>query len=208
MNRIINRIKIVGLVSIIFLSLGATNINAANFNKVFKDENLATCVAKSLNKESDDVFNERELKNIAYLDCQNQDIKSLSGISKITNLEAINLKNNKIKEASELSALNLKSIDLSNNEGITDLNSLYYIDILKELSIENIKYNKISIVNEFKNLERLDISNNNLKDISFLTSLKKLKEVDASDNKIDSIKDLSNMGRLSRISVANNKISS
>lgn len=198
------RLKLM-IVFILLFMVGTTNLNAATIKDSFKDANLASCVAQSLNQEVSEQTT--KINSMKILDCQNSKIKDLTGIDKIKNLESVNLANNNIKSAIPLSGLNLISLDLSNNEGLSDLNYLYYIKTLKELYLDGNKSKGMEILSEFSSLTKLSVASNDIDSIYFLTSLKNLVDLDISQNNVKSINELAKLTNLKNLSAAYNNLS-
>ncbi|MBG6062896.1 Leucine-rich repeat (LRR) protein [Flavobacterium sp. CG_9.1] len=95
-------------------------------------------------------------------------IRDVKNLDKLTNLEYLNISNNKI----------------------CSITSLKKLDKLKHFHINNNKISSIFFLAHFKTLKSLNASNNILTNISFLKDLKSIEMLDLHSNKIKNINDL------------------
>ena len=151
-------------------------------------------------------FDEEELRNfsiitftnlkiLSLVNCQITNLKFLNS-APLSNLQEINLKNNKISYFVNLNLLQLVIFDLS------------YNNLSKNMLWEN---NKKKIINvNLPKLKKLFLSNNKIEDISILCqfNLESLKELKLNNNDIENIDVLSivSCGKLKRLNLSNNKI--
>lgn len=173
---------------------------------IFEDKGLASAVADSLHKYSADpagklysgkqVFSSLELATIRELDASGRNIKDISGIEHLKNLERLNLRDNFVKDLSPLKGLKrLVKLNLRNNE-IICLESINFHSIrdlkLKELNLrQNVRRERgrqqrlssISLLQDFKDLQILDLRDNFITDISPLKNLYSLRKLDLSENR-------------------------
>lgn len=129
-----------------------------------------------------DVLPEEGYKNIKNLYCSWRNIKSADGISKLSNLENLELSGNQ----------DLNYIDLSNNSNLKYINlqnqNLSSIDLsnmpnLESLYLNNNKLTSINLSNN-TNLKYLDISSNNITEIDLSSNIL-LESVNLSNNKTE-----------------------
>ncbi|SDF26795.1 leucine-rich repeat domain-containing protein [Cellulophaga baltica] len=110
-------------------------------------------------------------------------IRDVKNLGTLTNLEYLNISNNKIYS-------------------VTILKKLYK---LKHIHINNNEISSISFSGHFETLESLNASNNNLSSISFLKDLKSIKMLDIHSNKIENINDLESiLSSLKKLVIDNN----
>lgn len=112
------------------------------------------------------------------------DIKDLSDLAQMTNLEELALCNQKIEDISRLKDLPLKKLYLSKNM-ITDFSVLPNLIDLDILCIMENPAENLSPVGECTGISRLNIQGMNLTDIDFLKNLK-LDYLDMSNSEIKS----------------------
>ena len=112
------------------------------------------------------------------------DIKDLSDLAQMTNLEELALCNQKIEDISRLKDLPLKKLYLSKNM-ITDFSVLPNLIDLDILCIMENPAEDLSSVGECTGISRLNIQGMNLTDIDFLKNLK-LDYLDMSNSEIKS----------------------
>ncbi|EFM65350.1 leucine Rich Repeat protein [Peptostreptococcus stomatis DSM 17678] len=150
------------------------------------------------------------LPNLKKLILKNNKIVDVTAISKLTNLEELDLYGNRgIKSIDGFEKLTkLRKLLLNRTMGITDIEPLKECMDLEELSIQ---YNKVSSIEALKKHEKLlslDISGNkNISDLSPLFNSNKLVRLLANGNKITSLEGLRNMIDLKELHVSENKIS-
>lgn len=98
-----------------------------------------------------------KLENLEYLNVSNNELKSLTGLNKLVNLKFVHLNNNNISSTTSLQELiSLEELNLSNNQ-IKDLNFLKYLPNLKTLDLHQ---NKIKDLRPIINIiERIGITN-------------------------------------------------
>jgi len=114
-------------------------------------------------------------------------VKSIKGIEKFINLEALNAYNNEITDISPLSNLtNLADLWIYNNN-ISDITALSNLAKLKSVSLNRNQIVDISSLKNLKNLRFLGLYENKIKDISVLSNLTKLESVGLDYNEITDI---------------------
>jgi len=133
-------------------------------------------------------------------------ITDIKGLSKITNLEGLDLYYNQITEIKGLENLtNLQKLDLGENK-ITDIKGLDTLINLKELSFFINRISEIRGLENPTNLQYLQLGRNKIKEIKGLENLTNLQELFLSNNQISEIKGLENLINLKNLSLRKNQI--
>ena len=84
----------------------------------------------------------------------------------------------------------LEILDLSNNNGLTDLSKLAALTQLRELRLANTQVKDLTPLQRLKNLTTLDLSYTRIQNIEALAGLNQLKSLDLRGTKIVSLKGL------------------
>ena len=144
--------------------------------------------------------------DIAYTSASGKRISDLSPLSSLVQLEELILKQNGIADISELKDLiNLRTLDVSANQEITDADA---IEKMVKLESLNISFNKITSVDALSNLENLEyisMSNNQITQLPDLSKLTKVYFLDASHNQLTDISAISGMKSLEQLNLSGNK---
>ena len=128
------------------------------------------------NQIPDSVFQMKKLRHLAIqgMECDYGDTKNCWAISEIPKqinnlkeLETLTLNVNAIKtlpiEIRELH--NLKSLDLTDNQGISDIENIVYLTNLEELALYGCNLEKLPVeIGKLKKLKHLGISGNNFEE--------------------------------------------
>ncbi|MFC2145604.1 leucine-rich repeat domain-containing protein, partial [Actinomycetota bacterium] len=137
------------------------------------------------------------------------EIKDISSLSNLENLEILNLRENNFKNINVLeNIITLKELDLRENR-ITDITALENIDTLEELNLRSNNITDITALSGLKKLVYLNINSNknieSIEPIADLTNLKTLimRNVDAGEE----IGLLTNLVNLKRLNIRNCSIS-
>ncbi len=187
----------------------------------FKDKNVEQEIRDNIEKESGDIY-QSDVEDITDVYMENNQIKDLSGIEKLTNLKQLNLCGNELKDISELKNLaNLESIDLSHNE-ISDISTLKNLTNLKKLNLGNNKVRDVSALSNLTNLQELNLgyisyhgfetpdpeaNYNEIGDISTLKNLTNLQTLNLGYTKIKDISGLKGLSNLKTLNLSSNQIS-
>lgn len=203
---------------VISTSLEKESIKQSYNTVTFDDKKLYEAMKKSTEYELYDdsklelKYQKNKIDDISYITIGSNDIKSLKGIEKYTNLKSINILENSIEDISPLFEIKgLTGIIINKNkitsiQGINKLNKLTNINIiennitagldelaeLKNLYSLNLKNCNLDdkcmeYISKLELLSVLDISNNNIKDLSAIESNKNLYQLNASYNPIEKI---------------------
>lgn len=198
------------------LTYSATNgnNNIRDDNKiVFKDINLETKVRALANRPKGDLY-KVDVKDITGLifnltlkTDDYKEIKDITGIENLINLQDLELAANQVSDISNLKSLTkLKWLNLLGNQ-VSDISSLERLTNLYEL---NLCLNKVSDISALKGLTNLNILNlaiNKISDISSLKELTNLKNLELGSNNISDISALKELTSLTNLDLSNNKIS-
>lgn len=184
-----------------------------------------------IDKLPDEFSKFKNLKKLKFgkddIDDTQWEVTDCSVLSKLVNLEELELANNKIVDLSFLyNLVHLKKLEIGNNK-INDisvlkrLTSLEYLEIylskidtqilsdlteLKFLNIHTCKLIDISFLEKLDNLEHVYLGNNNIKDLSSIRKLRSLKTLFVNNNEITDISCLSELKSLEKICMSENKI--
>jgi Leucine-rich repeat (LRR) protein len=118
----------------------------------------------------------------------------------------LELYNNQIRDISQLSGLtNLESLQLYSNQ-ISDISPLSRLTNLEFLKLYENQISNISAISELTNLRVLDLHNNQISDISPISGLTNLDHLYLSENQINNIYDLFRLTNLISLSLHGNQI--
>ena len=134
-------------------------------------------------------------------------IRSMEGISTLTNLTNLEVYDNKIERIQSLGRLvNLTNLDLSYNE-IRTLENLDSLVRLKTLYCARNKLKTIDGLSALTSLTRLDLGSNRIREIGTgLATLTLLKELWLGRNKISQVAGLSTLKNLSILDIQSNRL--
>ena len=164
-------------------------------------ENLENITAINNKIENIDVLGNLDMK---YICLDGNNISDISVVSNWTNLVDMSFQNNRIENIPDLSALsNLETVNLSNNKikSIENINGN-----MKELSIDNNELPSLSGIQNLLSLEILSCSNNQISSLAELEGLSKLENLNINKNQIRDIESLANCSLLKYLYMDNNFI--
>jgi len=152
-------------------------------------------------------FLTNEEGSIIRLNLSDKKLKSIPHqLSNFTNLEILNLSQNKIKKIENLNIFSkLEELDISYND-IKKIEGLIELKNLKWLNLNNNQIKRIEGIKNLKKLEELDLSNNQINKIESLSECKKLKFLDLSSNHIERIENIEELNQLQVLTLSNNNI--
>ncbi len=157
------------LMFIFNIKIGINTIKADSNELIkikFEDKNLYNLVkSQILLKSSNDneltiEVSEEDIKNFESLKCEGEAIKSIKGIEYFKNLTSLNL---------------------SDNEGLTDFSPISSLTNLSYLDLEKTDFENLDVLSNLSNLKELDISYSNITDLKGIEHLTNLKELIFSD---------------------------
>ena len=163
----------------------------------FPDANLEQAIREQINKPTGDIFRS-DVENVTSLYALDKDIKDISGIEYLTNLQELVLgiggaihSGNQIGDISALAGLtNLQRLDLGNTRVLDGTSTI-----------------DISALGGLINLQWLGVNGTNISDISALTGLTKLQYIDMGGNQISDISALAGLSNLAVLAIGYNQIS-
>ncbi|BHF65454.1 hypothetical protein SprV_0200846500 [Sparganum proliferum] len=123
-------------------------------------------------------------QQLVVLDLSHNDIESMDGLERLSNLEALSLSANCIKVMSD----------------VRGLTKLQFLDLKRN------KISRIEGVSEHPSLRVLCLSENRLTRLSGVTNMSYLREIDLRENQIQTLDPLFGMDRLRRVFLSNNRI--
>lgn len=200
-----------------FLDNNSSNSNLCSNDKYSTWENVKGRI--ELDIESGEVlraeFKERgaeAFKEIEGLTCINYfsrpspapDMRDLSSLSKLKNLETIILQGSKIKDLTPLEGLDkVQYLDLSDNVDLKEINSLKELTSLRKLDISNNDISDISSLSNLTNLEWLRMSYNfDIEDVESLSNLQNLKYLNLGSTSVSDLSPLLELKNLENLRLA------
>jgi len=163
-------------------------------NVIFECPNLEMSVRYTLNNPNDEL-NESDLLSLDSLKYFTlaDDVTSLKGIERCSNLKWLNMTLQKITDLTPLSVLTkLKRLDVDQNYEIEDLSSLSGLIQLEHLNINSNKISDISPLADLTKLKYLNFKyNEEICDISPLSDMKEICSCNVTD--ISPVSDLKNL---------------
>ncbi len=146
------------------------------------------------------------LINLETLDLYGNKVSDISPLAKLTNLRVLGLRDNEISDIPPLSRLiNLETLDLYGNK-VTDISPLAGLENLKELDLNDNEVSNISSLVGFKNLTHLRLNNNKVSNLSPLAGLD-LIGLDLQGNGISDISPIANLINITSLRLHSNEIS-
>ncbi|RPJ94549.1 leucine-rich repeat domain-containing protein [Rummeliibacillus sp. TYF005] len=148
-----------------------------------------------------------KLVNLTELKVAGNNLKDILVIGNFKNLKELNAWDNKIDYIDEeiKYATNLENIDLSNNR-IRSISELASLKNLKELNLTNNKIKDIQTLSENKNLETLYLSYNSIFSVDGLEALPNLKTLYLNANYLTSMNPLAKIKTLTTLHIEYNDI--
>ena len=172
-------------------------INASNF----PDENFRAWVKANL-AGGKDVMTSDQVQAVVAIDCSYENIASLTGISKFSNLEHLFCSGNALTELSLNNNKKLVEVDCSDNR----LKELH-VSGCKQLEDLNCANNEMPSLNVSYNtkLQHLNCSNNKLTKLN-IENIKTLTLIDVENNQLTSLDKIVNNTELKYLFITNNPI--
>ena len=175
---------------------------------LIRDPNLAAAVREELGLTADAPLTAAVLLNLKELDARERGIADLTGLEYATNLTSLNLHDNqKISDISPLANLTkLTTLNLGYNQ-LSDISPLANLTKLTALSLV---WNQLSDISPLANLTKLtalSLYHNQVSDISPLANLTKLTHLSLFGNQVSDISPLANLTNLTDLHLNQNQVS-
>src|SRR5699024_10009175 len=203
----------------IFLLVGS--FRPTNSAVDFEDPGLEQAVRDAIDQE-EGTLEPKDVEMLQVLDATGYGIESLEGIDALPELRELNLEDNYVKSVAPLKKLTkLETLSLRNNE-ITDLEAIDFDEILflniRDLSLRhNVKRDEegkgtgladISMLGQMVSLRKLELRDNHIENLEPLSNLRRLTELELRENKFKDIEALETLTRLKELKLRDNKIES
>ena len=172
------------------------------FDVIIPDVNLRAAITEVLGKEDATVpITLAEITSLTTLRVSNKDIKDLTGIESVINLEELWISENPISDLSPLAGLkNLIGLGAWDTPNISDLSPLVKLPKLKWVDFGRFPAPDFSPLADIKSLRRLTFHDGGIKDISQLAGLTQLTILDIPYNS-SLIPDLSAITKLTNLEI-------
>lgn len=153
----------------------------------FVDEAIGKAVRSTLQVGSNSAVTYGQLDKIETLVCENRGIKSLEDLKEL---------------------LNLTSLSLVKEQGISDFSIICELTGLNALSLEDcaISDEQVAQLKDATNLTNLYLNKNQISDVSSLATLVRLKELSLANNKLTTLTGLEPLIRLTTLNLEGNKM--
>lgn len=148
------------------------------------------------------------MPNLNALDLSDNSLDNISCLSEFSKAEYISLKNNLITDVTPLLTFeNLIYLDLSGNP-LGNITAIGLLPKLKALTLSNCKLSDITALKSLTALTHLDISNNHVSDIEPLSACISLENIIAGNNSIAILSPLSGLPKINSLDLHGNNIRS
>lgn len=148
------------------------------------------------------------LSKASWIDLSNNNLESIDGLEKYIYKDDVTiiLSDNNIKDVSCLEDIDIHSLNLDGNYGVSGYEKL---NIRYGLSLNNCGVTSFNVPDNLKNIESLNLSGNNIEDYSEITKLDKLYYLALNNNNLislDRIKEILRMDSMCSIDLSNNNL--
>jgi len=151
-------------------------------------------------------LNLEKFTKLKILNCSNNKLEDLNGISKCIYLEDLDCSNNKLKNLDNISDyFSLQKINCTSNY-ITDIKGISNCIFLKTLICNYNKITKIDCLSKCTLLQIFYCNNNMLSDLNGLSNCLSLQGLNCSNNMIENLEGISNCTSLQIVFCNNNKL--
>jgi internalin A len=134
-------------------------------------------------------------------------ITEIDALAKLSNLEELDLSNNRITKIYPLENLiALKSLNLSYND-ISEIDTLQFLKELKILNLSSNQIQQIGVLGELQNLEEVYLESNRIKELFGLHMHNQLRVLRVGNNELTNLSGLDEKPALRILSINNNQIS-
>lgn len=177
-------------------------------NKYKKDDTTVSVYDAELSLE--DIEAIKKMKAVSYINFRNCTLPD-TDLSWITNANTLSLENCGLTDEHlntiDFSSLELSSLDLDGNKGVSDLSFLADVsDTLKTVSFNNCSVSDISFADKLTKLNSFYADDNGITDISALKNCTKLQILSLNSNEINSLESLRNCTVLREIYIDSNRL--
>ncbi|WP_430534799.1 leucine-rich repeat domain-containing protein [Listeria rocourtiae] len=197
------------------------------FEEQFPDRILAEKIATICQKKVTDTISQKQLDSIGSLIIKNENLHSIAGIERLTNITGIQITNTSLEDLTPLATLNkLKDLNIPYNK-IKTIKGIGKLPVLKNLylqgnqisdiqSLENTSMRNLNLYDnqlaslagaeKMSGLTQLDVGKNRIKDTSPLTTLTNLTILRLNSNQITDIAPIKSLVNLTRLELFSNKL--
>jgi Leucine-rich repeat (LRR) protein len=200
-------------------------VESADLKPIARLSNLRTLVIQAKAIDLEPLAGLETLQSLSLVECR---IGNVEALSKLTNLEALNLRSTNIRDLAPLGQLtylnelnlahtkldgiesiaglpNLDSLDLSDS-GIRDLTPLAGLRNLKFLYLDGTKARDIAPLAKLINLEHLGLERSAVRDLTPLSQLKDLTWLNLSYTPVSDLKPLVDLPNLQHLDLSRTKV--
>jgi Leucine-rich repeat (LRR) protein len=147
-----------------------------------------------------------ELRDLKAVDISNTRITDLSPISNVTFLESLNLSGTPTADIQFIKYSDrLKHLDISNTQ-IEDISQLLNLKSLISLRAEKTPIMSFSVLNEFKNLQRLELPASGFNNVENVKDLVLLEELNLRENYMINFSSISGLSKLKSLDLSASNI--
>ena len=175
---------------------------------VIADAALATAILDSLGLPASTRIKAVTLQNLKNLDVEVDQIETLTGLERATNLTTLIINGGSITDLTPLQTLTQLTTLAINSGAITDLTPLQTLTQLTTLAINGGAITDLTPLQTLTQLTILELRDNTITDITALSELTALTTLDLSGNNINSIEALKVLTDLTTLNLSGNSISS
>ncbi len=193
------------------------HIKAANQTITFNDKNMYEAMRKELKDQyisSDDnnqsiTVTDEVIGNTTAIHLDDENIIDLSGLEYFTNLELVDIQDNKITSIEKVPGEHLKQLSISNIEDIKDINLIENYSNLYILEVDGSNLEEVpdAVKKISSHLTYLEWTNGVLKSTAWVKDFPKLTSLRLDNNQISSLENISTLsGSLTSLDLSGNKI--
>ncbi|MBE7105076.1 LPXTG cell wall anchor domain-containing protein [Bacillus cereus] len=188
-------------------NLGRENLNAP----ITKEDLLQIKTLKVLEakgKEIKDVTGLEYMTNLESLTLEGVGLKNIEFISKLKQLKDVNLSYNQIEDIGPISNLgHIEKLNLSNNN-IKNIKLLFTVSSLKNLALSNNQISNVDLqgINQPDHLEALFVNNNAISSLEAISEISNLNKLEIVGNKVEDTTPLSSLKNLQWLNLSDNRI--
>lgn len=165
-----------------------------NWNKQYWIENL----------EGIQYVKTAKMIHICYSAMVGHQIKDVSPLAALTQLQTLMLKQDNISDISSLGTLvNLETFDVAGNQ-IDDVSVIQGMTKLKNLNVSSNELQNVEVLKDLEGLESIDISDNQIKALPDMSRLTRVTSFCAADNQLTDVEPLKDLTRLVKLDLSGN----